>query len=142
VEESCPALLRGRPRRLVPRLSVLVAVFVVGIVDAGCQSPPVLAWQGARHYAEGNDALDRDEPRRAIQEFERAAELIPHASEIRNHLGLAYWAAGEPKPARAAFEEALELDCENEAARINLNRLADAYGETEQAGRGAAHVKR
>ena len=120
---------------------LLVGLLSVGSIGLGCQSGPVLAWQGARHYARGNDALDREEPRIAIREFERAAELIPHASEVRNHLGLAYWAAGERKPARLAFEEAIELDCDNEAAKINLRRL-EAVGLPRAESEGnASHVE-
>ena len=102
-----------------------IALGLAGLMTMiGCQSAPVLAWQGARHYASGNAALDRGEAQTAIGEFELAAELVPHASEIRNHLGLAYWAGGQPDRARQAFEIALELDCENEASKLNLARLA------------------
>ena len=95
---------------------------------SGCQSAPMLAWQGARHYTSGNAALDRGEPTAAISEFKRAAELVPHASEIRNHLGLAYWAGGQPVRARRAFEVAIDLDCDNEAAKLNLARLDGGLG--------------
>ena len=126
---------RNQPRptrvdsgRIPPGRFARVACIVLGLAGLltmiGCQSAPVLAWQGARHYASGNAALDRGEAQTAIGEFERAAELVPHASEIRNHLGLAYWAAGQPDRARQAFEIALELDCENEASKLNLARLA------------------
>ena len=92
----------------------------VSVLPVGCESTPMRALRGARHYAAGSDALERHQSDRAILELERAAALIPHASEIQNHLGLAYWAEGRPAPARAAFERALELDCENQAAEANL----------------------
>jgi len=92
---------------------------------AACQSGPVRAFQGARHYAVGSDALEHGDGDRAIFELRRAAELVPHASEIQNHLGLAYLSKGEIDQARTAFEVALELDCDNQAAQSNLARLED-----------------
>jgi len=82
-------------------------------------------WRGARHYAAGTDALSRNESRLAIAELERAADLVPHASEVQNHLGLAYWSEGQTSLARLAFEKAVELDCENVAAQSNLRRLEE-----------------
>ncbi len=40
---------------------------------------------------------------------------------MQNHLGLAYDAAGRPEAAQQAFERAVELDCDNEAAQQNLD---------------------
>ncbi len=54
--------------------------------------------------------------------LEAAAERVPHASEVHNHLGLAYQAAGRPGDARRAFERAVALDCDDRAARENLRR--------------------
>ena len=93
----------------------LAAALAVGLALCGCAS-----FQGARLYRSGSDALERGETARAIADLERAAELVPHASEVRNHLGLAYDAAGRPEAAHQAFERAVELDCDNEAARHNL----------------------
>jgi Flp pilus assembly protein TadD len=76
--------------------------------------------QGARLYRSGTDALDRGETAVAIADLERAAELVPEASEIQNHLGLAYQAAGRDADARHAFARAVELDCDNAAAQENL----------------------
>ena len=93
----------------------LAAALAVGLALGGCAS-----FQGARLYRSGSDALERGETVRAIADLERAAELVPHGSEVQNHLGLAYDAAGRPEAARQAFERAVELDCDNEAARENL----------------------
>ena len=82
---------------------------------AGCAS-----YQGARLYQSGTAALERGESARAVAALERAAELVPHASEVQNHLGLAYALAGRHEEARSAFRRALELDCDNRAARENL----------------------
>jgi len=137
--------MHDRQSALHARGILTAALVAACAMTLACQSAPVLAWEGARHYARGNDALDRDEPRVAIREFERAAELVPHASEVRNHLGLAFLSAGERENARAAFEEALELDCENEAARINLSRLntIETIGvqDLDELGRNSAHVE-
>ena len=94
------------------------------ILMVGCASPRFDGLRGARLYASGSRALEMGEARRAVDELETAARLIPHASEIQNHLGLAYWAEGDVDRARTAFDRALELDCDNEAARRNQNRLA------------------
>ena len=95
----------------------------------GCESPPARAWQAAREYGAGTRALDDGDAAEAVVRLERAASLSPQASEIRNHLGIAYWQTGRPDRARAEFERALALDCENEAARRNLDSL-DAATQT------------
>jgi Flp pilus assembly protein TadD len=82
---------------------------------AGCTS-----FRGARLYQSGTEALDRGDTARAIDELEQAARLVPEASEIQNHLGLAYAAAGRQGDALHAFERAVDLDCENAAAGANL----------------------
>jgi Flp pilus assembly protein TadD len=86
--------------------------------------------RGARHYAAGNDALARSDSARAVEELERAAVLVPHASEIQNHLGLAYWSEGRVDAARISFERALELNCENQAAETNLESLLNSNRST------------
>jgi Flp pilus assembly protein TadD len=76
--------------------------------------------QGARLYARGSEALERGDVPAAVADLERAAALVPEASEVHNHLGLAYARAGREGDALREFERALELDCDNEAARHNL----------------------
>lgn len=94
------------------------------ILGVACESRAIRSLQAGRLYKTGTDALDRGDHQTAIAQLEEAATLVPDASEIRNHLGLAYWSMGEEERARAAFEKALDLDCDNEAARSNLARLA------------------
>lgn len=108
---------RSRWRGLVPATLVLL------VLQGACQSTAGRTLEGARHYAAGTRALERSDAALAIDELEQAAALVPHASEIRNHLGLAYWFEGRIEDARAAFETALALDCDNAAARANLARL-------------------
>jgi len=100
----------GNTRRWV-HLGIALALSL-----AGCAS-----YQGARLYQSGTAALDRDEPERAIAELERAAELVPAASQVQNHLGLAYAAAGRDEDALLAFRRAVDLDCDNRAAAQNLH---------------------
>ena len=78
------------------------------------------AIEGHRHFEAGNAALDSGDPARAVAELERAAALVPEASEVQNHLGIAYAAAGRDADALAAFERAVALDCDNRAAAENL----------------------
>jgi hypothetical protein len=83
------------------------------------------AYQGSRLYASGSEALDRGNPELAVAELEKAAELLPDASPVQNHLGLAYAETGRDVEAEAAFRRAVELDCSNDAAQHNL-RAAEA----------------
>ena len=92
----------------------------------GCSS-----LRAARLYQSGTSALDRGDARRAVVELERAAELLPEASEVRNHLGLAYQAAGRERDAAVAFRRAVALDCGNAAAAENL-RVAEARARLER----------
>jgi len=97
-----------------PRRHRTVAV-ALALLVAGCAS-----FEGARLYDSGTRALDRGDTQRAIGDLERAAELVPQASEVQNHLGLAYAAAGRDDDARRAFRRAVDLDCDNAAAAGNL----------------------
>lgn len=95
--------------------SVPLCLALLGLLATSCTS-----WQAAQLYQRGTLALDQGENQRAIADLERATELAPHVSEVRNHLGLAYLAAGDRDAAQRAFERAIALDCENQAARRNL----------------------
>ena len=81
------------------------------------------SFEAGRLYLRGSEALERGDALQAIADLERAAQLLPHASEVHNHLGLAYLKAGRTAAAEAAFGHALEIDCENEAAAQNLAAL-------------------
>ncbi len=119
-------------------VALVAGLTCVGVLASGCTDATRswrASWLGAHHYAAGSEALERGDALSAIAELREAARLVPHASEIRNHLGLAYWRVGALAEAGAAFETALALDCDNEAARRNLARL-DAFRAS--ADRGAA----
>ncbi len=96
------------------------------ILVLGCSS-----FQAARLYQSGTSALDRGNATQAVVELERAAELLPEASEVQNHLGLAYQAAGRERDAEFAFRRAVALDCGNAAAVENL-RVAEARARVER----------
>lgn len=117
-----------------------LAVAIAAVAALACAHPLHDTIEGARLYGAGTRALDRGDPAGAIDRLERAARLVPHASEIRHHLGLAYQASGEPERARAALETAVALDCENDAARRSLARLLASTGPNVPAHPGAASV--
>ena len=100
----------------------LCAVFLV----VGCSS-----FRAARLYQSGTSALDRGDSTQAVVDLEHAAELLPEASEVQNHLGLAYQAAGREHDAEFAFRRAVSLDCGNAAAVENL-RVVEARAREEQ----------
>jgi Flp pilus assembly protein TadD len=79
--------------------------------------------EGYRHFEAGTVALDRGDAAAAVLELERAASLLPERSEVFNHLGIAYAAAGRSADAHFAFERAVALDCDNRAAAENLQAL-------------------
>lgn len=121
---------------LLPGLLALVLV-----VAGGCAS-----YRGARLYQGGTRALDAGDPATAIAKLEEAAALVPEASEVQNHLGLAYAAAGRQREALAAFRRAVELDCDNAAARRNRRaaegRLGSAPGSGAAGGEARAGAPR
>jgi Flp pilus assembly protein TadD len=109
----------------------IAALVLAALAAVGCAS-----FQGWRLYSSGTDALDRGDTARAIADLERAAELVPDASEIQNHLGLAYAAEGRDGDALLAFRRAVALDCRNRAAQRNL-RAAEAHRRAVSEPRGA-----
>ncbi len=80
-------------------------------------------WRGARLYQSGSRALERGEVDQALVDLAAAASLVPQASEVHNHLGIAQLEAGRDVEALASFEEAVRLDCDNQAATDNLASL-------------------
>lgn len=94
------------------RLAPLLLTLALGL---GCATI-----DGHRAFEAGNRALDRGDTEQAISAFEQAAALVPEASEVQNHLGIAYTSAGREEEALAAFERAVALDCDNQAAAENL----------------------
>jgi Flp pilus assembly protein TadD len=112
-----------RSFRRSARIAFALALVALAVAQSGCAS-----FRGARAYQRGSQALDRGDAPVAISEFERAATLVPHASEVQNHLGIAYSMEGRWDPALAAFRRAVELDCDNQAAAQNLAEAEAVYG--------------
>lgn len=117
------SMARVRPVVALARLAVACALASGGL--AGCAS-----LEGARLYESGTEALDRGDASLAVERLERAAVLVPQASEIQNHLGLAYSAAGRDAEALQAFRRAVALDCDNAAAAENLAAAEARAGGT------------
>ena len=92
-----------------------VALALVLALLSGCAT-----LEGYRHFQLGTAALDRGDLGRAVLELELAAQLTPERSEIFNHLGIAYAAVGRRDEALSAFQHAVALDCDNQAAAANL----------------------
>jgi len=89
-------------------------------------------FEGARLYRSGSRALERGDVAQAVTDLERAADLVPDASEVHNHLGLAYAAEGRHEDMLREFRRAVDLDCTNESARHNLRvaELGESAGES------------
>ena len=98
----------------------LATLFWAAAVALAASASGCASVEGGRLYTSGSEALERGDVESAVDALERAAALVPQASEIQNHLGLAYRAAGRSNAAREAFERAVDLDCDNLAARHNL----------------------
>ena len=94
----------------------------------GCAS-----MRAAQLYQSGTQALNAGDGERAVAQLREASRLQPAASEIQNHLGLAYVVAGQSTKALAAFEQAVLLDCENTAATKNLAAARAAAEDQRQA---------
>ena len=109
------------------------------LLSSGCAEAPRRAWEGARLYSAGTRSLEAGDAATAVDELSRAADLVPQASEIQNHLAMAYWTLGQLDEAEAAFDEALVLDCENEAARSNRDRLLAERKRSALAEEGGEH---
>lgn len=111
---------------------VLAFVAVLTASVPACESQAMRTLRGGRLYLTGTESLDRGDAIAAIRALEEAAALVPDASEIQNHLGLAYWSAGDEDRAREAFVVAIDLDCDNAAARANLASLDAALAASRE----------
>ena len=112
--------IERRKRRLEGRLVWLAIAALLVAQLSGCT-----AFRGSRAYLRGSAALERGDATLATEELESAAILLPHASEIQNHLGIAYAMDGRETAALSAFRRAVELDCNNQAALRNLARAEE-----------------
>ena len=92
---------------------VILVLLILGLV--GCAS-----FRAARLYQQGTASLNSGQAQVAISQLNRAGQLAPGASEIQNHLGLAFTSTGQHEKALSAFRRAVDLDCSNSAAVRNL----------------------
>ena len=120
-----------RSFRSFSRIAFALALVAFAVAQSGCTS-----FRGARAYQRGSEALDRGDSPVAISEFERAALLVPHASEVQNHLGIAYSMEGRWDSALSAFRRAVELDCDNQAAQRNLTEAQAIVASSAAQGPG------
>jgi lipoprotein NlpI len=130
--------LVGVPESQLVFWPVSLLVIFLSLSVTGCTG-----FRAARLYQEGTASLDSGHPELAVVQLSEASNLQPDASEIQNHLGLAFAATGQHDKALSAFERAVDLDCTNEAATQNLasaEAAADsrpALAKTETVGESA-----
>lgn len=86
-----------------------------------------------RHAAGRRRQVDRALVRKAIEQFEKVAEVAP--DDIDNHLALGslYRSAGEPKKAEQALKRALDLQPRHADAQVNLAYLQLESGNVDEA---------
>jgi tetratricopeptide (TPR) repeat protein len=96
----------------------------------GCQPP------GPRALLQGERLIAEDKFAEAIEQLKIATQLLPQNAQAWNHLGLAYYGAGQTDDAIRAYQQAIALDRNLAAARFNLgllyleqNRNQDAISE-------------
>lgn len=109
---------RARARHAAARKTrwiVLLIALVLASLALGCAG-----FRAAKLYRAGTDDLNAGRHEAALVQLSEAARLLPTASEIQNHLGLALAANERHVEALRAFERAVALDCDNEAAARNL----------------------
>jgi tetratricopeptide (TPR) repeat protein len=78
--------------------------------------------QATRHYGAGTDALARHDYATAITELEKAKELNPKWSNIRNNLGTAYAKVGRDDEAWFEYRQAVLFSDRNQYAVMNFAR--------------------
>ena len=121
----------SRPVLLPESIPVLFLISFLSLSVAGCTG-----FRAARLYQEGTEALNAGNAELAIVRLGEAEQLEPDASEIQNHLGLAFAATGQHEKALSAFQRAVDLDCSNAAAVHNLAaaQSSRALAKTEPPG--------
>lgn len=123
------------PESMLVLFLVLLLMSLLSLSSAGCTG-----FRAARLYQEGTVALNAGDAELAVVRLAEAGQLKPDATEIQNHLGLAYAASGQRGKALSAFQRAVDLDCSNDAAVHNLAaaqaaaRSSRAVAITELAG--------
>ncbi len=101
------------------------AGWVVG-TELGKNTEP--AAKTTPEYREAKSYFDEanrtENPREAIDLYDKAIELEPDLPELHNNKGLQYLKMGDETGARRCFEDALRVDPDYRPAAQNLERLA------------------
>jgi protein O-mannosyl-transferase len=84
-------------------------------------------------YNVGTVYLDRKQPQRAVEYFERAIELQPDFAQAHHNLGAAFSTLGRPDEATKEFERAVALEPRYSLARVKLGITAMQAGELDAA---------
>lgn len=71
------------------------------------------------HYFRGNALEELGRFQEAIEEFDRAIELVPAGVDAMVNRGLTYRRMGEPERARQDYDRAIEIDPDSRPARMN-----------------------
>jgi Flp pilus assembly protein TadD len=74
-------------------------------------------------------ALTTGQAEEAVEYFQRAMLQAPDQALVFNNLGLALERQGRPAEAEEAFFKALDLDPNDPAHLLNLNRVRKALGK-------------
>ncbi len=91
------------------------------------------------HFSTGVDLLRRNEPRRALEAFERALAGRPEDPYLAYNSALAHLALGDEVEAERWLRRALDLDPDFRNAHSNLGELLAADGRVAEA---AEHFRR
>ena len=100
----------------------------LGVLLASLSLAACATVDAAGLFRSGTQALDLGDTSAAVHDLEAASRLLPESSAVHNHLGLAYAAAARHDDALREFERAVALDCENQAAQVNLARARARLG--------------
>ena len=90
-----------------------------GLLACGCGSD-----SGQRSLREGMAAFNEKNYAEAITQLARATQRITDSADLYYHLGAAHLEKGEPEPAAAAFNAALELNPRHGEALAGLGQVA------------------
>jgi tetratricopeptide (TPR) repeat protein len=107
------AIIKNRVARGWGQACVLVAALLL----QGCQPP------GPRALLKGEALIRKGRYAEAIEQLQKATQLLPQMAQSWNYLGLAYHGNSQPQEALRAYQKALSLDHTLAAAHFNLGCL-------------------
>lgn len=92
---------------------------------------PAIAYY--RHFARGNELMEKRLFRDAVAEFEKALETEPGSYRINMNMGLCLLNLGRDDEGARAFRRAIETDPMNRAAYSSLGTVLGKQGKTREA---------